>query len=363
MALITALTDDRKHLQTVAWDGVESEAMRRLRYRADQGMAQHILAGGSAFRVDDYRQDPRLREPLSRAAGEEGIVSAVGSPLTVQGELLGILYAANRSSRRFSDRDCELLDAFAGLAAIATQHSRLYAATSDALEEKVRELEGATEALRHRSAQVLSAQEEERRRLARDLHDQTAGQLATLRVRLRLVEKSASLEQMRDGLADLRELAGLALDDVRAMAAALRPAVLDDLGLSAAVRWYSEQFSTQWGIAVKLATSGLGGRLEARVELAAYRIAQEALQNVAKHAEAGSVRVDLERSGPMLTVRVADDGRGFRVRKRSATSTEGLGIEGMRERAELVGGELRIDSQPGRGTTVVAVLPIDQEPG
>ena len=144
---------------------------------------------------------------------------------------------------------------------------------------------------------VLSAQEEERRRLARDLHDQTAGQLATLRVRLRLVEKSASVEEMRDGLADLRELAGQALDDVRAMAAALRPAVLDDLGLSTAVRWYSNQFSKQWGIPVKLAASGLDYRLPARVELAAYRIAQEALQNVAKHAEAASVRVDLERSG------------------------------------------------------------------
>ncbi len=363
MSLMTALTDDGNHLRTVASEGLKSEAMRSLYYRVDQGMAQQILARGSVFVVDDYQDDSRLSEPLNKATGEEGIVSVIGAPLVAHGDLLGILYAANRTSTRFTERDRELFDAFAQLAAIALEHSRLFAATNDALQVKVVELEEATGALRHRSAQVLSAQEEERRRLARDLHDQTAGQLATLRVRLRLVEKLGSVDKMRNGLADLRELAGQALDDVRAMAAALRPAVLDDLGLSTAVRWYSGQFTTQWGIPVELMASGLDGRLPAHVELAAYRIAQEALHNVGKHAEAGSVRVDLEHDGPTLTIRVADDGRGFRVRKRSSTSTEGLGIAGMRERAELVGGELRIDSRPGNGTIVVAVLPTEQEPG
>lgn len=362
MAFLTALTDDRAHLKTTAWDGLQSRGMRNLHYRPDQGMAQRILARGSAFIVDDYRRDPRLRQPLSDAAAEEGIVSVVGSPLAVHGELLGILYAANRTPARFNERDGELLDAFASLAAIATEHSRLYAATSDALQQKVSELEAVTRALKHRSAQVLTAQEDERRRLARDLHDQTAQELTTLRVRLRLLDKARNTKEMREGLAVLREMAGQALDGVRAMSAALRPRILDDLGLAAAVRSYSEHFSAQWRIPVRLSISGLEARLPATVELAGYRVMQEALQNVVKHAEAVEARVDLQGNGSLLRLRISDNGRGFDTRRRPAgMPTEALGIPGMRERAELVGGRLRIESRPGRGTTVTAELPIEQE--
>jgi signal transduction histidine kinase len=212
--------------------------------------------------------------------------------------------------------------------------------------------------LQHLSSQVLTAHEGERKRIARELHDDTGQALTSILVRLRLLEKTAEDESVRKNVEELRELTGNALDAVRRMAVDLRPAALDDLGLVPALHSYSDKYSNSWPISVTFSAEGLKKRLPPNVELVLYRIVQEALTNVAKHSGAGSVEVRLRRRSNTVTVTVADDGRGFDLRDVTRTEGAGLGLFGMRERLALVGGTVAIESTPGQGTTITARVPL-----
>jgi signal transduction histidine kinase len=207
--------------------------------------------------------------------------------------------------------------------------------------------------LRQMSSQVLTAQEEERKRIARELHDDTAQALTSVLVRLRLLERSLDDERLRRGLGELRDLTGATLEGVRRMATDLRPPMLDDLGLEAALQSLVQDFSQRWPIKAALTSSRLR-RLPAEVELVLYRIVQEALTNVAKHADASQVLVRLTRRGRTLRLLVEDDGCGFDVEAIKHSRESGLGLFGMEERLALVGGTLRVESVAGEGTRVSA---------
>lgn len=212
--------------------------------------------------------------------------------------------------------------------------------------------------LQQLSSQVLTAHEAERKRIARELHDDTGQSLTSILVRLRLLERSVEDEAIRRNVEELRELTGSALDAVRRMAVDLRPASLDDLGLVPALHSYSERYSHAWPISVTFSAEGLKKRLPPNVELVLYRVVQEALTNVAKHSGARSVEVKLRRRNNVITVAIRDDGRGFDVRKVTQTDGSGLGLFGMRERMALVGGTVEIESAPGRGTVITARVPL-----
>lgn len=209
--------------------------------------------------------------------------------------------------------------------------------------------------------QIIVAQEEERKRIARELHDETGQALASLMVGLRNVEEAPTPEEVRRRLADLRALSASTLENVRRLALELRPSVLDDLGLAAALRRYVHEYAARFQKPVDLQVIGLddGQRLSPEVETALYRIVQEALTNAAKYAQAEHISVLLECHGGQVSAIVEDDGRGFDAENvlRSGLSANRLGIYGMRERAELVGGTLTIESQEGRGTTVYVRVP------
>jgi two-component system sensor histidine kinase UhpB len=207
--------------------------------------------------------------------------------------------------------------------------------------------------LRQMSSQVLTAQEEERKRIARELHDDTAQALTSVLVRLRLLERSVSDEGAQAGLRELRELMGATLEGVRRLAIDLRPPMLDDLGLELALQAHVQDFSRQWPIKATFTSSRLG-RLPPDVELVLYRIAQEALSNVAKHAGASRVEARLTRRGRTLRLLIEDDGCGFDVQGAQGSRGSGLGLFGMEERLALIGGTLRLDSRVGRGTRVSA---------
>ena len=192
------------------------------------------------------------------------------------------------------------------------------------------------------SSRTLDAQEEERRRIARELHDETAQELTALLVRIRLAE--------------LRAATARTLDGVRRLARELRPSILDDLGLDEAVRAYAQEVLRR-SVKLEVRASGLTGRLEPMRELVAYRVIQEALSNVAKHADASRVEVAIEHTPDALVATIADNGRGFRPRDGIAPTGQGLGLLGMRERLALVGGTLAIEACPGEGTTIRATLP------
>jgi signal transduction histidine kinase len=210
------------------------------------------------------------------------------------------------------------------------------------------------------SSQILGAHEAERKRIARELHDDTGQALTSILVRLRLLERTAKDGELQRNVAELRDLVAGALDAVRRMAVDLRPAALDDLGLEPALRSYTEKFSRNWPIAVSFSAEGLRRRLPAAVELVLYRVVQEALSNVAKHSGASRASVSLVRKNNVVTARIQDNGHGFSEQK-VVEGGGGLGLFGMRERLALVGGSLVIDTVAGSGTLITARVPLFRE--
>ncbi|HEU5195687.1 MAG TPA: PAS domain-containing protein [Methylomirabilota bacterium] len=211
--------------------------------------------------------------------------------------------------------------------------------------------------------QVITVQEEERRRIARELHDETAQSLASLLLGLSALAETRTVKAARDQARELHQVVTRALAEVRRMAKGLRPSVLDDLGLAAAVARYAGEFGMMRRLAVTVDTAGLGAdRLPQNVETALYRIMQEALSNVARHAGARSARVHLDRVGAIVSMTIADDGSGFDPERppAPATAAHGLGIHTMRERALVLNGSLMIESAPGRGTRVSVEIPLTE---
>jgi len=209
------------------------------------------------------------------------------------------------------------------------------------------------EQLRRLPGQILRAQEEERRRIARELHDEAAQSITTLLVRLRLLEQAETPAVTGQRIRELRELTVRALEDVRRIAVELRPSVLDDLGLVDALHAHVDALNAQGGTRILFAADALDGRLPPEVELALYRVAQEALTNVRRHAYASQAQVRVRRGQDSIVLEVSDNGVGFDP-SHPRLGTEGLGLAGMRERMALIGGELVVESAPGRGTVVVA---------
>jgi signal transduction histidine kinase len=227
-------------------------------------------------------------------------------------------------------------------------------------EAALRRSEGRSRALIEVRQQLLqklmSAQEDERRRIARDLHDEIGQSLTSLLIGLRTVGDAASPEEARARAEDLRRITVAAIDEVRRLARGLRPSVLDDLGLTAALERYATDYAQAHDVAVEVQTPDpVLGRLPGEVETALYRIAQEALTNTAKHAAAKHVRIAVERQPGAVCLTVTDDGRGFP--SPHPDSGGRLGLTGMQERAALFNGTVTFDSGPGRGTRVEVSIP------
>jgi two-component system sensor histidine kinase UhpB len=204
---------------------------------------------------------------------------------------------------------------------------------------------------RRAGSAALRAQEEERARVARDLHDEVNQSLTGLLLRLEAAREAAPPE-LEPELTETRALANQAMGELLSLARQLRPTALDDLGLAAAVAGQARQMERP-GLAAELTTEGDFSDLDNDVQLVVYRVAQEALTNAARHSGAERIAVRLRRAGDGVELEVGDDGRGFAF----AQSESGLGIGGMRERALLIGAELTIESRPGHGTTVRLVIP------
>ncbi len=221
----------------------------------------------------------------------------------------------------------------------------------DTLEERNRQLGRI-------AGQVIGAQEEERKRIARELHDQTAQALTTLLIRLKLLEKAGSVEKVQEELGQLRALVSSTMQDVRELSRSLRPILLDDLGLVPALESYLNSLGERTGEEIRFRVEGFEkvGRLPPLLELICYRVVQEAVTNALKYANAQSVRVSLVQTQRELLARVEDNGQGFNLLNQAGNS--GLGLLGMRERAQLAGGKLQINSTPGEGTEIILKIPL-----
>lgn len=220
-------------------------------------------------------------------------------------------------------------------------------------QELSRRVASATAELRALSRRLLMVQEEERRYLASELHDEIGQVLTGLGLQLGM---DPMIDEER--LAEARRTVSSLTEQVRDLSMDLRPSALDAYGLLPTLRWHLERYQRRTGIAVDLQHEGLGRRFAAPVEITVYRIVQETLTNVARHAGSPRVVVQLFADDVALTVSIRDEGRGFDA----ASITRGSGLGGMRERAELLGGTFEIDANPGSGVTVTAELPLEDPP-
>lgn len=233
----------------------------------------------------------------------------------------------------------------------------------DRLESDTRDLERSRLLTERLTQQVISAQEEERRRIARELHDETAQSLATMALYVdTTLQNTASLSpEVKRCLHNLHDLIDRSLQGVRTIIADLRPSLLDDLGLAAALRWQVVNRLEEAGVRVDLQVRGEGRRLSPVIETALYRVLQEAINNILKHAQASYVEIDLDLSEPdHVSARLEDNGQGFdpECLNASPRTGRGMGLFGMQERANLVGGMLQIDSAPGDGTEIRITIPL-----
>jgi signal transduction histidine kinase len=289
-----------------------------------------VLERGRSERVESVLDDAEVDRSVSRLLEAR---TGLWVPLVVHGRPIGVIEIHDKlgGEPRFSDNDQRLAETFAARAAIAVDLSRRIA----------------RDALRR----VVDAQETERRRLARELHDETGQALTSILLGLKGLEASAE----EAALSDIRRLVVDTLQDVRRLAVELRPPVLDDFGLDAALERLTTAFGEQTGMRVQFESTLGDVRLPEDVETALYRIVQEALTNVVKHAQAQTVSVVLGRSADAAIAVVEDDGVGFDP---TSVRPDGFGVEGMRERVSLLDGRLRVQSRSGGGTTIAAEVPL-----
>ncbi len=221
-------------------------------------------------------------------------------------------------------------------------------------------LEALDEASRLRASQIIQAQEQERQRIARELHDETSQVLTSLLISLTLLEESVETQEARERIADTRALAHSTLRAIRNLSIDLRPSALDDLGLLPALRWYVKEYQKKCSIDVEFHATGFKERLPAEMETALYRIVQECLTNTAKHANANRVTITLKEETDRVYARITDDGEGFDYEAllRTPGQERGLGLAGMNERAVLLDGTLNIHSTFERGTIIEVSIPL-----
>ena len=287
---------------------------------------------------------------LGRLSDGRAVASHVTVPVLARAHVLGVLGVASADGGAFHEDEVRLLEAVGQQLGVAVENAGLW----DDLREKERVRGQLLE-------KVMVAQEEERKRIARELHDDTGQAITSLMVGLRAASDGAE-PPLRSQFEGLRAIAAQTLESVKRLARELRPPLLDDLGLPAALDRYVSGYRANFGLNADLQMTGFGNgdRLAPQVELALYRVIQEALTNVAKHAHARNVSIVVERRAGSVKAIVEDDGGGFDVNAvLNAPQEEGkLGLHGMRERAELMGGRLTLESTPGAGSSVFVEIPI-----
>jgi signal transduction histidine kinase len=336
MVLIALPEPGTDRLRIAAADGEGTDAYGLMGMELELGRSKtgRVLQRGRSERVDSVIDDPEIDQQIARRMG---VRSALYVPLVAEARAIGVLVVHDKlgPTSSFGDDDLRLAESLAARAAIAVELSKRVS--------------------RDTVRRVVEAQENERARLARELHDETGQALTSILLGLKSLDARVDTAESRVAVAELRELVVSTLQDVRRLAVELRPAALDDFGLVPAIERLRDLTGEQSGVSFDLVSEIGDQRLSPETETTLYRIAQEALTNVLKHANAHHVRMRLSRSGKAVKLVVQDDGSGFDPER---AGDGGVGIVGMGERVALVGGRLTIESTEGAGTMLTAVVPI-----
>ena len=311
-----------------------------------------VLRRGQTLMVNHVSQCPALDMDVVM---KEGIGCFVSVPLKSKDRTVGIMNVACSNEHCFTENDFRLLDSIGYHVGLAIENSVLY--------------EGAKQKEKLRGqllSSVISAQEEERKRIARELHDEYGQTLTGLIMTIESLENMppSQQSQRKEKLKNAKSLVIHALEDLRRLTLDLRPSALDDLGLVAAIRAYIQTHLEAIGIQVKFESKGLSKRVAPSVETALFRIIQEAIHNIAKHAEAHNARIRLEGKSDKIVAIIEDDGNGFDVDavSKSRIGAQSLGLLGIQERATLLGGTFIIKSQIGQGTRLIVEIPLTSSP-
>jgi signal transduction histidine kinase len=348
---ITLRGDQGSEFQMVASRGLSEEATRaHAQCNWNQCICSEVFESGQSLVFRLEQQHSCLAAEYLR---EKRLVCRACVPLKSKHRVLGVMSlagAATNSMWMFAKDAQDMLTAVGRQIGIAVENASLY--------QELRQTEMLRRQLLERG---IDLQEEERKRIARELHDQTSQRLTSVLMALGFLGESESMEEVQARVRDLRSAVAQTLEEVHDLALELRPRLLDDLGLVAALRYYLREFRDKSHIPVDLQVVGLDDeRLPPRIETALYRIAQQALVNVARHAQADTVGVLLEHRDTLVVLIVEDDGIGFDVEQVMGSHVQegNLGLYGMRERASLLGGTFTIESTPGTGTSIFADIPL-----
>ncbi|MEX2117367.1 MAG: PAS domain S-box protein [Bacteroidota bacterium] len=343
---VILINEDR---QTYAWRGIRGNVQPvPTDFLPLKELPQSLMEQKSPILFYDVDTETGLSVRNFPALENENLVIIAGFPFHIKEDLEGVLLVGFRKEHDFSDRETRLMTSLAEKSAIAIANAELY--------ENLRQREQELERL---SSARAAAQEDERRRIARELHDGLGQMLTAAKFNVEILEDTPGLgEAEKKRFDEIKGLLDNVMTEARDISYNLMPSVLEDFGLSPALQLLCETFGNRVNVKVSYQSHGINGRFDRALEVNLYRIAQEGLTNIVKHAEAGSIEVQLLGNDQGVRMSIEDDGKGFSPSMpRTLSSAGGMGILSMRERAAVFGGTLTIESTPGKGTTILVDIP------
>lgn len=349
---ILLLEEETQKLSYRVYRGLSATYVERMQMSLGEGIAGRVAQTGEPIVLKDISQESQVAHP--DLVSTEGLKGFVSVPLKAKDRVLGVMNIASHMPGQFSTEDMYLLNSIGCQLGTAIEQAKLY-----------QRLEQGKQRYQTLLQHALTAQEEERKRIARELHDETSQALTSLTLNL----QAAITKAETDGVVDadlinrLRKIQSLAVhtqSEISKLMKELRPTLLDELGLPAAISRYAKDSLEPLGTKVSTEFKGVDERLPSEIEVTLFRIAQGTIGNIMEHAEAKNVSIRLECTANECILHVEDDGKGFDVSKitRVDKSGRGAGLFTMKERARLVGGECSVKSQPGKGTRIVVKVPL-----
>jgi PAS domain S-box-containing protein len=348
MASLWLYDGQRNELIARTCAGCKEETFSGMAVSPDTSLVGLVYRSRQPQIVNDLSREPTFGSfgwPLA-----DGATSFLGVPLMIDEEPIGTLVACNyQPTRSFGENDRILLQSLAAQAAVAIQNAQLF-----------EQIGAGRERLQALSQRLVEVQEAERRRIARELHDEIGQALTALKIDLQGAQRLVKRPELAGSLQESIKTVERTLQQVRSLSLDLRPSILDDLGLIPALRWYVDRHGQQGGLRAHFTADTFEGRLRPEIEIACFRVAQEALTNVMRHAEAKEVTVELRKFREELELIIRDDGSGFDVNTALERASQGasLGLLGMEERARLVGGRISFESSPKQGTEIRVYFPL-----
>lgn len=342
---IFLLEKDRGALRLSASQGFISPALMHLLDSSDPDnpLLGKMIENGHAIAFDCASESADQPANIGKQLHQDGYASWICAPLKMEGETIGVYHLGMIDQRQFSPHDMALLEIVGNVVGASLSNAQL-----------LKDLRRKEWELRRALNRSVDLQEDERKRLSRELHDEIGQALTSILIRLRTLQVDAEGEASRLQLDELRELTAQTIEELRRISMDLRPAALDNLGIIPALRWYVKRASEMSGIPIRFSAPEKTSRLAPDIELALYRIAQEGVTNAIRHADARAIEVTLEGNPDAIHLSVADNGIGFNPSVRD----QGLGLIGIRERVELLDGSFKVTTAPGAGTRLWIEIPV-----